>query len=206
MQRRKILTAVIAGSLLLANHAAAHTTVKPATVGIAKFQTFIVSAPSEKPIATVGIRLVLPKGLNHVSPNVKPGWKVEVKKAIENGEEKAIEINWTGGSIPAEMRDEFNFSAQAPSQPGTLAWKAYQTYADGSVVAWDQDPNMKTDHDSDFSNMGPYSKTDVIDDLSTTIATVSTQKTGASTDKIAIVLSVLALLVSLTAIKKSPKV
>lgn len=149
--------------------AAAHVVVKPNTAGIGAFQTFTMGVPTEKPMATVGLKLVLPEGLNHVSPNVKPGWKVEVKtqatgKKITNedgtqtDEMKAIEIIWTGGLIPAGQRDEFAFSAQVPATPTTLTWKAYQTYLDGSVVAWDQTPG------TDVKN--PYSKTSVADDLS----------------------------------------
>jgi hypothetical protein len=58
----------------------------------------------------------------------------------EDGDEKVervSEISWTGGNIPAGQRDEFLFSAQAPASSTTIPWKAYQTYADGSVVAWD---------------------------------------------------------------------
>lgn len=202
MNTRNLVLGIVGASLLFANQALAHTTVKPATVGIGKFQTFTVAAPSEKPIATVGIRLVLPEGLNYVTPSVKAGWKIEVKKEKIGNEEKITEINWTGGTIPGEMRDEFSFSAQAPSKAGTLNWKAYQTYADGSVVAWDQDPNdSKNSHD--FSTNGPFSKTEVIDDLSTPATTEKTEHTPGSDKKsvIAIVLSAIALATALMALK-----
>lgn len=206
MNKKNLVLGAVGISLLFASQALAHTTVKPASVGIGKFQTFTVSAPSEKPIATVGVRLVLPEGLNHVSPNVKLGWKVEVKKTVVGGEEKAVEINWTGGSIPAEMRDEFNLSAQAPSKPTTLAWKAYQTYADGSVVAWDQDPTVTQDNENDFSTMGPYSRTEIIDDLSVATAVSSEDEVNPKVSPmVALAFSVLSLVVSLAALKKAGK-
>lgn len=192
-------------SLLIGSQASAHTTVKPASVGIGKFQTFTVAAPSEKPIATVGIRLVLPEGLNHVSPNVKPGWKIEIKKEMIGNEEKVTEINWTGGSIPAEMRDEFLFSAQVPSKPTTLNWKAYQTYANGSVVAWDHDPSASQDEGADSSTAGPYSKTEVIDDLSTPPAETSTRTSADKKSMIAIGVSIVALAAALSGLRKQPK-
>jgi uncharacterized protein YcnI len=161
--------------------ASAHVVVKPNTAGIGAFQIFTMGVPSEKPIATVSLRLMLPDGLNFVTPNVKPGWKVEVKtratgKKITDDdgmtvdEMKPVEIDWTGGSVPAGQRDEFSFQAQVPATPATLVWKAYQTYQDGSVISWDQDPSAGQPKDAkgnnDFSKVGPFSRTNIVDDLS----------------------------------------
>lgn len=202
MNKKSLVLGIVGASLLFTSQAFAHTTVKPTSVGIGKFQTFTVSAPTEKTIPTIGVRLVLPEGLNHVSPNVKQGWKVEIKKEIIDGEEKVTEIIWTGGNIPAEMRDEFNFSAQVPSKPTMLNWKAYQTYKDGTVVAWDQDPSTENSADP-MENVGPYSKTEVIDDLTNTNSAVSSiEDQNNSTATTAIVLSIIALVFSLTTLKK----
>lgn len=153
----------------------AHVVVNPKEVNVAQFQTFTIGVPNEKENPTVGLRLVIPAGLNYVSPNVKPGWSIEIKKAgksmkgsVLNTGEKApdedtvTEISWTGGSIPAGQRDDFVFSAQAPASAGEVIWRAYQTYANGTVVAWDQTPNDKDDEE-----VKPYSTTKVIDDLAT---------------------------------------
>lgn len=167
--KKLISLSITAIGLLVAVNVSAHVVVKPATAGIGAYQIFTMGVPSEKPVATVGLRLVLPDGLNSVTPNVKPGWKVEVKTqatgkkitdedGMETDEMKPVEIDWTGGSVPAGQRDEFSFQSQAPATPTTLTWKAYQTYADGSVVAWDQTPG------TDVKN--PYSKTSIVDDLS----------------------------------------
>ena len=158
----------IIASLLAVQVALAHVVVKPNTVGIGAFQVFITGVPSEKSTPTVSLKLILPSGLNFVTPNVKPGWKVEVKtqatgKKITDDdgllvdEMKSVEIDWTGGSIPIGQRDEFSFQAQVPTTPTTLAWKAYQTYQDGRVVAWDQTPGSNAET--------PYSVTQVVDDL-----------------------------------------
>jgi uncharacterized protein YcnI len=136
----------------------AHVVVKPTEVKTAAYQTFTVSVPSEKALTTVGLRLVVPENLKSVTPNVKPGWTITTKK---NSDNKVIEINWTKGSIPSERRDEFVFSAQAPSDAVTLTWKAYQTYSDGSVVSWDQETNSDQE---DVSKTGPASKTTVLAD------------------------------------------
>ena len=146
----------------------AHVTVKPSEVGIGAYQTFNVSVPTEKDIATVGVRLVIPEGLTSVRPNVKPGWNIELIKEGEGEAAVVKELIWTGGSIPADQRDDFFFSAKTPAEATTLRWDAYQTYSDGSVVAWNTDESTQP-HDvngeADFSSSGPYSTTEVVNDL-----------------------------------------
>lgn len=150
-----------AAFLLSSSAISAHVVVRPEEVGIGKFQTFSISVPNEKAIPTVGIRLVIPSGLKHVSPTVKTGWTIETKKDGEN----VTEIVWSGGSIPAERRDDFSFSAQTPAEATTLAWKAYQVYSDGTVVAWDQNPDEEEKHASESAEKTPYSQTKVVNDI-----------------------------------------
>lgn len=168
---RKIVCSCIAVAVLVfSNSALAHVVVRPDHAGVAAFQTFTMSVPSEKEFATVNIRLALPDGLEFVTPTVKPGWQVEVKKHELPGGPHPYEIVWSGGSIPAHFRDDFTFSAKVPASPTTLLWKAYQTYSNGAVVSWDLDPKdeqpKKTDGSPDFSQIGPYSQTNIVDDLS----------------------------------------
>jgi uncharacterized protein YcnI len=168
INKTKKAAVLVSFGLFLAATASAHVVVKPASVNTGSFQTFTVGVTSEKSVPTVGVRLVIPPGLNFVTPNVKPGWKIETKtestgKTVtdDNGKQVAemrtVEIIWSGGSIPAGQRDEFVFSAQAPTSAGSLVWKVYQTYKGGSVVAWDQSPagNART----------PYSVTSVVREM-----------------------------------------
>jgi uncharacterized protein YcnI len=131
-------------------------------VPVASFQNFTIGVPVEKQVPSTAIRLVLPENLKYVTPNVKPGWNIEIKKHGEGESAKVTELIWSGGLIPAGQRDDFVFSAQVPPQTTTLQWKAYQTYQDGSVVAWEADPNSKSE---DFSKVGPYSQTKIINDM-----------------------------------------
>ena len=210
---KKILSIITLG-LVLAVTASAHVVVKPNSAGIGAFQTFTMGVPSEKPVATVGLRLMIPEGLNFVTPNVKAGWKIEVKK-MKTGkqikdddgmmvdEERISEIDWTDGSIPQGQRDEFVFSAQVPATETTLQWKAYQTYADGSVVSWDKSADEQPKNaqgKADFSQFGPYSQTHVVDDLK------ASQKSWWQTNQVnvAVILSVLALVLSGFALAKRP--
>ncbi len=186
MQRHFIKYLVATAGLILlfsAGKAEAHVTVKPNQVGAASFQTFSVGVPSEKDIPTVGLRLVIPEGLKSVTPNVKPGWKIDEKKEGEGEEATVIEISWSEGSIPAGQRDDFVFSAQVPATSGSLKWKAYQTYQDGTVVSWDQDPATITKGEEGT----PFSTTTIVNDLT------SKDMGRNSLSSIAIILSLLAL-------------
>lgn len=205
--------------LLIAPNAFAHVTVKPTEIGLGARANFVVSVPTEEDVPTTEVRLVIPNGIKSVRPNAKPGWTIEIKRigesmkgaVLNTGQpapdpETVTEIVWSGGSIPVEMRDEFVFSAQAPSEATSLSWKAYQTYANGEVVAWDADPKTVEDYakanptagDDDHNAPKPFSVTKVTNDLATnTLApatsgeTVSVKSDGNSS--FAIVLSIAAI-------------
>lgn len=172
----------------------AHVVVKPAQVGLGAYQTFTVGVPVEKEVPTTGLRLVIPLGLEHVSPNVKPGWKIDIIKS--NMEEKEIvsELRWTGGPIPPGQRDEFVFSAKVPAEETVLMWNAYQTYADGTVVSWDQ---PHTAHLTNFATSGPHSVTNVMDDLRAAGADARAPDITIVVSFAALILSLLSLLIAL---------
>lgn len=159
------ILASIIFTLFITQPVFAHVVVKPAETNVATFQTFTVGVPNEKDNPVVGLKLTIPKGLKHVSPNVKPGWTINVETSDEGEDTIVKEITWTAGSIPSGQRDDFLFSAQVPSDTTTLIWKAQQTYQDGTVMSWDMNPKGNHD-DMEMENMGPYSTTTVIDDLS----------------------------------------
>jgi MYXO-CTERM domain-containing protein len=68
-----------------------------------------------------------------------PGWQYEFEK--DSGLIKAI--TWSGGKIKPEEFQEFAFQAKTPKDTGEFAWKAYQTYEDGSVVEWTGPPDAE---------------------------------------------------------------
>jgi uncharacterized protein YcnI len=164
--KKSLITAAASSALglsaltLSALPAFAHVVVTPNQVGVAKFQTFNIGVPSEEDKSkapTVEVRLVMADGLKEVTPTLKPGWTVTTKK---NGDD-VTEIDWKGGSVPTGFRDDFTFSAQVPASAATLQWKAYQTYQDGVVVSWDQDPSTIASGQEGT----PYSTTNVVNDL-----------------------------------------
>ncbi len=174
---RKLLASVLTvfSVMVIPAVVSAHVAVKPSEVGVGEFQTYTMSVPNEKEIAVTSLRVVVPTGVKEVSPTVKPGWEVTTKKSGD----VITEIDWNGGTVPAGMRDDFTFSAQAPAKSTTLAWKAYQTYEDGTTVAWDQKPSS-TKGDDESGSSGPYSTTSVVNDLDKTESTTQMSEHGSS--------------------------
>lgn len=182
----------------------AHAVVSPSSVGVAQWQVFTLGVPAEKQSATTQVRLVLPDGLKYVTPTVKTGWTIEVVRQGEGELAKTTEIIWKGGMIPAGQRDEFSFSVQVPANPTLLVWKAYQTYEDGSTVAWDKDPENKqpeTDGKPDFSSGGPFSKTEILNDL----GVQSAESKNKNSNTLPLTISVISLVLALIALSRKPK-
>ena len=189
MYKKAAMTLSVLGITLLPFAASAHISVSPKQVGVGAYQTFTFGVPNEKDQPVTGLRIVIPEGQQDVSVTSKPGWTIMPKYRGANATSGIAEISWTGGSIPVGQRDEFGFSTQVPAKEGTLIWKAYQTYADGTVVAWNQAPSDKSDEEST-----PYPLTMVVNDLAA--ASASAASLGANQTPAALLLSVLAIAVA----------
>lgn len=147
--KRVVKSVILAGfaSFLLAGSVSAHVTVNPreATVG---YSVATIRVPNEKNIPTTSIRVVVPDGVTVSSVKPVPGWNVsfarentdtkqeEVDREHEEEGGRITEVTWTGGQIGASEFQEFPLSVQY-TKDGEVTWKAYQTYQDGEVVAWD---------------------------------------------------------------------
>jgi uncharacterized protein YcnI len=178
---------LVALALFLSSYgiASAHAVVSPKTAETNTYQTFSLSVPNEKDIATTKVELAIPEGLKSVMPVQKPGWKITLTKDA-NG--NVTRISWSGNTISVDFKDVFDFTAHTPQQPTTLAWKAYQTYENGEVVAWDQTPSLNAET--------PYSVTTLT--MRTDSMPIQATHEGSSTA--ALVVSVLALIVSVLAL------
>ncbi len=180
--------------------AAAHVTVAPSEVLVSSRQTFAVSVPNERDVPVVGVRLVVPEGLTSVRAHAKPGWTIQVATTGEGEDVNTSEIIWSsaGSDVPVSMKDEFLFGARLPADAGELQWKAYETYADGTVVAWEQEPGSQR----------PASVTRVLAELPAETAVEAARSEAADADKsadmalyvalAALALGVVSLVVSLT--------
>ncbi len=173
-----------------------HVIVTPQQAGIGQELTFNVSVPDERTTAVTNLRLLIPSGVGDVTPTEKAGWTIQTKTG--GSDSHITEIDWSGASIPVGERDDFSFSAQVPSSATTLDWKAYQTYADGTTVHWDQTP--VGDEDDATGNAGPYSRTQIVNDLN-----ANTTPTSSSQDNLALGLAVVAILLSVVSLLRKPK-
>lgn len=174
----------------------AHITITPDEVGIGTSQIFTLSVPNEKDIPTTGVKLLIPKNVKHVTPTVKNGWQITTTSTGNT----ITAIEWAGGSIPANQRDEFSFSARTPDTTATLLWKTYQTYENGTVVSWDKQPATKSHNEKE--NTGPYATTLIIDDLHQPAPKSTSDETALP--NLPLVLSVLAIILATISFLKKP--
>jgi uncharacterized protein YcnI len=179
-----IMVFLVVSLLFGVSAAQAHVGVRPSDIKGGQLHTFTLGVSSEKLVATTSVRLVVPAGLTHTLPNVKSGWKIATKKEGES----VVEITWTG-VIPAEQRDDFVFSAQVSKDAKELVWKVYQTYADKSVVAWDQEAGET-----------PFSKTTVTNDI--VVPEEPKKETGQQQSPTALIISIVALAISIVGVLK----
>lgn len=144
------LVIVVAGATV----ASAHVTVNPSSVPKGTSDVILTfRVPNESATASVvglKIRFPLAHPIVLVSPEAGSGWQVNVTKSAlpkpvttDDGTFTSItsEIDWSGGTIGVGQFGEFNVLAQGiPTDADQLAFKAIQTYGDGSVVSWIEVP------------------------------------------------------------------
>lgn len=137
-------TLMTLSAALLLSFAAAHATVRTETglteskAGVS--ETYRLNVPTEKEIPTTAVRLVVSAGVTITRFQVLPGF---TRSVVKNADGLITEVTWRGRVAPQEYA-RFFFQARNPAQPGEVAWKVYQTYADGSVVAWDDTNSEQT--------------------------------------------------------------
>jgi uncharacterized protein YcnI len=133
---KKILLALVTTVVLaLPGTALAHVVVTPGEVETDSFVTFTMSVPTEKPVPTRQVRLLIPDGVIVYSVEPVYGWRISFVK--QEGRVTSIVFR---GNLPAERFQRFAFVAGTPEQPTTLVWKAIQTYRGGAVVRWTGEP------------------------------------------------------------------
>ncbi|MER6463680.1 YcnI family protein [Streptomyces sp. NPDC001228] len=155
LRRAATVTALTAASVLVAaGVASAHVTVHPesyakgATDGVLTFRV-----PNEEDTAsTTRVQVFLPTDHPVLGVLVSPrdGWTAKVtttklKKPVKTDDgtitEAASEITWTGGKIGAGQFEDFDVAfGQLPEDTGRLTFKTLQTYSDGKVVRWIEEP------------------------------------------------------------------
>jgi uncharacterized protein len=146
-----------AGLLLvpLAGTASAHVTVQGPGATQGGYTKLTFRVPTEKDVPTTQIEIAMPEDTPIASMRVmpKPGWTYQMTKGAPaaplevHGEavtEVVQRITWTvapgNAGIGATEFDEFEVSAGPLPETDQLVFKALQTYADGEVVRWIEEP------------------------------------------------------------------
>lgn len=205
MRKQTIYGVVLAGALSVAGSmtALAHVTVKPAEVETSSYQVFTVSVPNEREQSTVEVRLDIPEGVSNVTPTTKQGWSIDTARDDDGAVATTTSITWRDGEIADGFRDEFTFSAKTPDTAGDLEWKAYQTYADGVVVSWDEAQSEDGHGHGGEVTSGPFSVTAVTDDFSSAQQATESRDTdqgGSQAGEWALYVAISSLVVSMIAV------
>jgi uncharacterized protein YcnI len=101
--------------------------------------TFEVPNESTNGAATTALSVDLSK-VSSVQVEAQPGWTAKLDRDPASG--TVHSVTWTAapnGGIPVDQFGLFRISVKLPDAD-TVSFPATQTYADGSVVKWDQPP------------------------------------------------------------------
>ncbi len=136
------LTCLLVVGSFFAVEAFAHIVLTPlsGTSG-APHQFFSVVAPTEKDIPVVELRIEFPDEWKESGGEVgrillDPLWKY----TVERDEDDWIKaVTWSGAEAPVDAFVKFDMIISLPKLTGMQQIKAFQTYTDGSVVAWVED-------------------------------------------------------------------
>lgn len=136
-----------------ATAASAHVTANPNTAEPGSYSKISFRVPNEEPSAdTTKVEVNLPADHPIASVGVRPlpGWTIKVEKGrlptpikSDDGEitQAVLKITWSGGKIAPGEFQEFDVSmGPLPAGVDRLMFPVRQTYSDGTVVDWNQDP------------------------------------------------------------------
>jgi len=138
LSRRRISVSILLTAvtlLLWASVASAHVTVQPQEVARGSYEVFTVRVPSEtKDTHTVEVRVAVPDGVNITRTEPKPGWTTE----LEREDNRIVSVAWKaeGEGLADTEFAEFRMQGRVADDATELVWRAYQTYADGSLAEW----------------------------------------------------------------------
>jgi uncharacterized protein YcnI len=156
--RAGAILAVAAGAVLaFAGPAAAHVTVNPSTAVQGGYTKVAFRVPNEKDSAeTVKLEINLPVDTPIASVSIKPvpGWTANPERTtlatpikVHDSEitEAITKITWTaseGAAIKPGQFQEFEVSLGPLPETDQIIFKALQTYSDGDIVRWIDEPTI----------------------------------------------------------------
>jgi uncharacterized protein YcnI len=116
-----------------------HASSDNANRGAMAIVTFQVPNESDKGAATTALTVTLPD-VASARTEAMPGWTAKLDRDTASG--VVHSVTWTaapGGGVGVDQFALFRISVKLPDTD-TVSFPATQTYADGSVVKWDQQP------------------------------------------------------------------
>ncbi|MBU2669403.1 YcnI family protein [Actinoplanes bogorensis] len=156
-KRSAVVSATVIGfTLALAAPAAAHVSVNPDTATAGGYSKVTFRVPNESDSdSTTKVEINLPADKPIASVSVKPlnGWDVAttVSKLATPLEahgaqitEAVSKITWTakaGSEVKPGQFQEFDVSMGPLPESGQMIFKALQTYSDGTIVRWIDEPS-----------------------------------------------------------------
>ena len=137
--------------------ASAHVVATPNTAESASFHTaFRVGHGCDgSPVTTV--RVQIPEGVHLVEPDPVPGWNVEVRRAVGDGQGfgRVVEVAWVGGNLPDGQVQLFGLGFRIDHQAPEVLWFPTVQECVVGEEAWVQIPPSVAEWNS-VPNPAPY--------------------------------------------------
>lgn len=141
-------------ALAMAGYAApasAHVTVQPADAAADSYAQLIFTVPHGcNGSATKALRVKLPDGILSAKPQMKPGWRVEIKTrkldtAVAGPHGKSVsevidEVDWRGGPLPDNLYDTFGLVVRLPDKAGQVLYFPAVQECEQGVARWIEIP------------------------------------------------------------------
>ncbi|GAA2481903.1 YcnI family copper-binding membrane protein [Winogradskya humida] len=213
---------VAAFTLALAVPASAHVTVNPGTATQGGYAKVTFRVPNETDSTnTTKLEVTLPEETPIASVSLKPipGWTLAAEKAVlakpieAHGTqitEAVRKLTWTAtgdAAIKPGQFQEFDVSLGPLPEAGQMVFKALQTYSDGTIVRWIDEPTTdgtEPEKPAPVLKLTPAAATDTAATTPTVTAETSSDDGDGSWTGIAgIVLGLVALVLGLLAYRRS---
>ena len=214
-----VAAAVAVLTLALATPASAHVTVNPNTATQGGYAKVTFRVPNETDNTdTTKLEVNLPTTTPFASVSVKPlpGWTAVAEKSTlatpvtvhdRQITEAVSKITWTaaaGSAIKPGQFQEFDVSLGPLPEVNQVVFKALQTYSDGTIVRWIDEPTTdgsELEHPAPVLTLTPATETAA--PIVTTAAATSESGNGTPYGIAGIVLGLAALVLGLLAYRRS---
>jgi uncharacterized protein YcnI len=138
-----LLSTLVLSTIAFAGTASAHVVVYPQEATQGSYEKFTVRVPTEKDVPTTKVKIEIPKDVEVSRFEPMEGWKYDIQKD-SSGLITSVTWTATGEGLSSTEFGEFNMQGKVGDNAKKIVWKAYQTYKDGSTVAWEGPADAET--------------------------------------------------------------